>query len=70
MIHQLKGSGGLFGFMPITEQAALVEAAIRAGRPLQAIAERVEELVHLMQRVERGRRSDGKDQRSGIGGHR
>ncbi|HRQ75862.1 MAG TPA: ATP-binding protein [Phycisphaerales bacterium] len=54
-VHQLKGSGGLFGFMPITEQAAIVEDMIQRRRPIHVIAAEVRELTQLLKRVSKRR---------------
>ena len=52
LLHQLKGTAGLYGFMPITDQAALAEQHLKESNKLDAIAADVESLVDLMRRVE------------------
>jgi HPt (histidine-containing phosphotransfer) domain-containing protein len=51
VVHQLKGSGGLYGFGRITTLATQVEEAIRAGE-LEAIARDVRLLAETIRRVE------------------
>ena len=52
--HQLKGAAGSHGFAPITPSAALVEDAIRDGRPETQIRKTVEELCDLCGRIRAG----------------
>ena len=51
VIHQLKGSGGLFGFMPITTQAAAAEEVVLRRMPIERISAEVKVLIALMDRV-------------------
>ncbi len=50
--HQLKGAAGSYGFPPISEAAAKVEAAIKQGEPEQEIRRSVESLVELCRRAQ------------------
>ncbi|MBL0927119.1 MAG: Hpt domain-containing protein [Phycisphaerales bacterium] len=50
--HQLKGSGGGYGFGPIGDAAARVEAALKAGpETLEALRPQFEELIDLCRRA-------------------
>jgi HPt (histidine-containing phosphotransfer) domain-containing protein len=51
-VHQLKGAGGGYGYPDITRLAAQTERAIDGAAALDAIAAQVDELIHLMQRVD------------------
>jgi HPt (histidine-containing phosphotransfer) domain-containing protein len=51
-LHQLKGSGGGFGFMPITNAAARAERVILDAAPIAAVRAQVRELIELVERVE------------------
>jgi CheY-like chemotaxis protein/HPt (histidine-containing phosphotransfer) domain-containing protein len=51
-LHQLKGSGGGFGFMPITDAAARAERAILDAAPIGNVRAGVCELIELVERVE------------------
>jgi len=53
LVHQIKGSGGLFGFMPITQQAVVVEEVIQCGRSIEAIHAEIAQLIGLLERVRR-----------------
>jgi PAS domain S-box-containing protein len=52
VVHQLKGTGGLYGFMRITEQAQAVEAARKNGEGWEEVKKAVDALVALIRRVE------------------
>jgi signal transduction histidine kinase/CheY-like chemotaxis protein/HPt (histidine-containing phosphotransfer) domain-containing protein len=52
IIHQLKGSGGMYGFPQITQQAAEAERRIRHAEPLEQVRRGVEDLVRLVRSVE------------------
>jgi signal transduction histidine kinase/DNA-binding response OmpR family regulator len=52
VVHQLKGSGGMYGFPQITRQAAEAEQLIRQERSLEEVRRGVEELVRLLRSVE------------------
>jgi signal transduction histidine kinase/CheY-like chemotaxis protein/HPt (histidine-containing phosphotransfer) domain-containing protein len=51
VVHQLKGSGGVYGFNRITELATLAETSIRVGE-LEAIARDVRTLAETIRRVD------------------
>jgi len=51
-VHQIKGAGGGYGFMPITDAAATVERQIMAGAMVDAIAKQVRVLVDTIRSVE------------------
>ena len=51
-VHQLKGSGGLYGFAQITHAAAEAERRVTEREPLEAVREAVEGLVRLVRSVE------------------
>jgi signal transduction histidine kinase/DNA-binding response OmpR family regulator len=50
--HQLKGSGGGYGFQPITDIAAKAEKLIKSSDPIETIAAQVRELINVIQSVE------------------
>jgi CheY-like chemotaxis protein/HPt (histidine-containing phosphotransfer) domain-containing protein len=50
--HNLRGTGGLYGLMPITEAAATVENLIHAHASIDVIATKVEALIDVLRRVE------------------
>jgi signal transduction histidine kinase/HPt (histidine-containing phosphotransfer) domain-containing protein len=50
--HQLKGSAGVYGFMPVTEAAGRVEAAVIQAEPLDELVAQVKSLIGLIRRVE------------------
>ena len=49
--HQLKGAGGGYGFQPITDVAAQLEAALKQGQPESVIKERCGELCAVLRAV-------------------
>lgn len=49
--HQLKGAGGGYGFMPITEAALVVETAVKTQANVETIAQALNELVDLCKRA-------------------
>lgn len=51
LVHQIKGSGGLFGFMPLTRQAEAAEEVILRGRSIEIIRGEVEALIAMLQRA-------------------
>ena len=51
-LHALRGTGGFYGFSPITDVAGQAEEAIVAGQPRSEITRRVQALVSLVRRVE------------------
>jgi HPt (histidine-containing phosphotransfer) domain-containing protein len=51
MVHQIKGSGGLYGFPRITELAAAVEDSINHAKLDQA-KRVIDELIQFMRRVD------------------
>jgi HPt (histidine-containing phosphotransfer) domain-containing protein len=51
LAHQLKGSAGTFGFMPITAAADAVEQRVRAGAAVDAVARAIADLAALTARV-------------------
>ncbi len=50
--HQLKGAAGVYGFMPITDAAGRVEAAVLQAEPLEDVTMQVNSLIGLIRRVE------------------
>jgi HPt (histidine-containing phosphotransfer) domain-containing protein len=52
LAHQLRGSGGAYGFNAITELGAVVESAIDDGEPLDRVSGHVAALVAVIRRVE------------------
>ncbi len=52
MIHKLRGSGGFYGLMPITDAAAPLDDLIRGGASIDHIQSHVHELVQVIRRVE------------------
>ncbi len=49
--HQLKGAAGSYGFQPITDCAAQLEAQIRGDEPEEQIRQSVAALVEICQRA-------------------
>ena len=52
VVHQLRGSGGGYGFDAISELAADVEAGIHAGENLESVKLKVDELTQVLQRIQ------------------
>jgi HPt (histidine-containing phosphotransfer) domain-containing protein len=52
VVHQLKGSGGMYGFPQITGVADKAEQRIKEQEPLDRVREAVAELVRLVRSVE------------------
>jgi signal transduction histidine kinase/DNA-binding response OmpR family regulator len=52
VVHQLKGSGGGYGFTQITELAAQTEQSIKAGQDLARIRDEVEALISYLRNVQ------------------
>jgi signal transduction histidine kinase/DNA-binding response OmpR family regulator len=52
IIHTLKGIGGMYGFMPISDLAGEIEQALREDEPLDDIRDRIEALIDLIRSVE------------------
>jgi CheY-like chemotaxis protein len=50
--HNLRGTGGLYGLMPITDAAGRVEDLITAGAPVEAIRDEVSRLIDVIRSVE------------------
>ena len=50
--HQLKGSGGGYGFAPITALAAAVEQSVKENADLSAIGTRVAKLIEYIEQVD------------------
>jgi PAS domain S-box-containing protein len=51
-LHQLKGSGGGFGFDGVTTLAGRAESSIKARAALEDVARQVDELVEHLRRIE------------------
>jgi len=51
LAHQLKGSGGSYGFTPITDSARDLESALKADQDLENVGEKVRELTDLCSRA-------------------
>ncbi|MEX2214640.1 MAG: response regulator [Phycisphaeraceae bacterium] len=51
MLHGLRGIGGLYGLMPITDLAGRAEECIMADAELHAVQARVDELIDLIRSV-------------------
>ncbi|WP_422923015.1 ATP-binding protein [Singulisphaera sp. PoT] len=52
--HNLKGSGGMYGYSELSEIAGLLEDAIREQRERDLIGALAEEVVGVIRRIERG----------------
>jgi CheY-like chemotaxis protein/HPt (histidine-containing phosphotransfer) domain-containing protein len=52
LIHQLKGTGGLYGFNMISVSAARAEQAVKQAEPTGWVAGEVDELISIIRRVE------------------
>jgi CheY-like chemotaxis protein/HPt (histidine-containing phosphotransfer) domain-containing protein len=51
-VHKLKGSGGLYGFMPLTEAAEQLEQRIVSDQQIEAVFTQVQSLIELIRSVE------------------
>jgi PAS domain S-box-containing protein len=51
-VHNLKGTGGMYGFMPITAAAGKASDLIERESPVQAIVDGVNALIAILRRVE------------------
>jgi HPt (histidine-containing phosphotransfer) domain-containing protein len=51
-VHQLKGAGSSYGFKVITDAAAIAEASLKGGAPLDRIHSEVASLVALIRSVD------------------
>jgi signal transduction histidine kinase/DNA-binding response OmpR family regulator len=51
-VHQLKGSGGGYGFQAVTDTAAVAEQQLADAAPLPAIEAKVKELTELLRSIE------------------
>ena len=54
LAHQLKGAGGGYGFMPITDSAAQLEQQIKTQQAMDNIEQSFRELVNLCRRATNG----------------
>lgn len=52
LVHQLKGSCGFYGFMPVSHAAERVEQQAQDPMPLNALAAEVRALIDLIRRIE------------------
>ncbi len=52
LVHQLRGTGGTYGFPDISLVAEMAEAAIEQQFDFPSVAEKVYELIDLIQRVD------------------
>lgn len=48
LVHQLKGTGGGYGFPAITQTAARTEAVIRSNAQIEVVRAAVDELIALI----------------------
>ncbi len=51
LVHQIKGSGGLFGFMPLTRQAEAAEEVLLRGKSIDVIRAEIDALTLLLERA-------------------
>jgi signal transduction histidine kinase/CheY-like chemotaxis protein/HPt (histidine-containing phosphotransfer) domain-containing protein len=51
VVHQLKGSGGMYGYPQLTELAARVEQLIKETQSIDAIAAELQALVDMVRRI-------------------
>jgi HPt (histidine-containing phosphotransfer) domain-containing protein len=52
VVHQLRGTGGGYGFDPITEAAGNVEDAINATDNMESISNKINCLIDVIRRIE------------------
>jgi HPt (histidine-containing phosphotransfer) domain-containing protein len=52
LVHQLRGSGGAYGFPDVTRLATIAESAINEKTALEEVSQRVGDLVEFVARVE------------------
>ncbi len=52
VLHQMKGTGGLYGFAPLTEAAARAEASIIESAQIETITGEVKKLIDLIRAVQ------------------
>jgi HPt (histidine-containing phosphotransfer) domain-containing protein len=50
-VHQMKGSGGGYGFQCLTDAAGIAERSLIAEAPVETIRAEVDSLVALIRRV-------------------
>jgi len=58
-VHQLRGTGGGYGFDKITELAGTVEDSIKASADRESICSQIQSLIELIRRVEGFDDNDG-----------
>jgi signal transduction histidine kinase/DNA-binding response OmpR family regulator len=51
VVHQLKGSGGMYGYPELTELAARVEQLLKETQSIEAVAEELQSLVDMVRRI-------------------
>jgi CheY-like chemotaxis protein/HPt (histidine-containing phosphotransfer) domain-containing protein len=52
LVHQIKGTGGFYGFIPLTDAAARVEQAVINSPHMETVLANVNLLIGLIRRVE------------------
>jgi signal transduction histidine kinase/HPt (histidine-containing phosphotransfer) domain-containing protein len=52
VVHQLKGSAGMYGFRPLSDAAARVESVATEAESVQLLADEVKSLIDLIRQVE------------------
>jgi len=52
LVHQIKGTGGIYGFMQLTDAAEHIEEGILATEQLNAVADDVLDLIELIRRID------------------
>ena len=52
IVHQLKGTGGSFGFEQLTDSAARVEQRILGGEAIDAVRHEIESLIEFVRSIE------------------
>ncbi len=52
VVHELLGTGGGYGFAPISQSAGRAQASIRAGEAFEPIASEVNSLIEVIRRIE------------------
>jgi CheY-like chemotaxis protein/HPt (histidine-containing phosphotransfer) domain-containing protein len=52
LLHQLKGTGGVYGFMELTDHAAKAEQSIKTSQAIGSVQKDVDALVNLIRRIE------------------
>jgi PAS domain S-box-containing protein len=54
LVHSMKGTAGMYGYMTLSETAALLDQAISERQDPQLLTELLEEMTHIVAAIEKG----------------